>query len=219
MTEHRRPSSSVRPGFARDDWNARYAQKELVWTAEPNRRFAAEAEGLEPGRALDVACGEGRNAVWLAERGWRVTAVDFSDVAIEKAAALAAARGVEVDWVVDDVLAYEPEPGAFDLVVVLYLQLPHDELATALGGAVRALAPGGTLLVLGHDTTNLTDGYGGPKDLSVLFTPEDIVAELRDLVVERAEKVRRGVQLDDGEAVAVDALVRAVRPSRRTLDA
>ena len=70
MTEHRRPSSSVRSGFAREDWNARYAQKELLWTAEPNRLFAAEVGGLEPGRALDVACGEGRNAVWLAERGW-----------------------------------------------------------------------------------------------------------------------------------------------------
>jgi 2-polyprenyl-3-methyl-5-hydroxy-6-metoxy-1,4-benzoquinol methylase len=81
VTEHRRPAASVRPGFAREDWNARYAQKELIWTAEPNRLFAAEVEGLEPGRALDVACGEGRNAVWLAERGWQVTGVDFLDVA------------------------------------------------------------------------------------------------------------------------------------------
>jgi 2-polyprenyl-3-methyl-5-hydroxy-6-metoxy-1,4-benzoquinol methylase len=77
VTEHRRPASSIRPGFARDDWNARYAQKELLWTASPNRLFAAQVGGLLPGRALDVACGEGRNAVWLAERGWRVTAVDF----------------------------------------------------------------------------------------------------------------------------------------------
>jgi SAM-dependent methyltransferase len=213
VTEHRRPASTIRPGFARDDWNARYAQKELLWTAEPNRRFAAEVEGLAPGRALDVACGEGRNAVWLAERGWRVTGVDFSDVAIEKAAALAAARGVEVEWVVDDVVAYAPERGAFDLVAVLYLQLPHDELAAALRHAARALAPGGTIVVLGHDSTNLTDGYGGPKDPAVLFTPEDVVGELGGLAVERAEKVRRTVPLDGGEAVAVDALVRAGRPT------
>jgi SAM-dependent methyltransferase len=213
MTEHRRPASSIRPGFARDDWNSRYAQKELLWTAEPNRRFAAEVEGLEPGRALDVACGEGRNAVWLAERGWRVTGVDFSDVAIEKAAALAAARGVVVEWVVDDVVAYAPERGAFDLVAVLYLQLPHDELAAVLRHAARALAPGGTIVVLGHDSTNLTDGYGGPKDPAVLFTPEDVVGGLGGLAVERAEKVRRTVPLDGGEAVAVDALVRAGRPT------
>ena len=211
MTERRRPQTSIRPGFARDDWNARYAQKELVWTAEPNRRFAAEVGGLEPGRALDLACGEGRNAVWLAERGWRVTGVDFSDVALGKAAALAASRGVEVDWVVADVLEYQPEARAFDLVAMLYLQLPHDELLGAVRTAAGAVAPGGTLLVLGHDTTNLTDGYGGPKDASVLYTAEDLLPALGDLVVEHAEAVERSVPLDDGEAVAIDALVRARR--------
>ena len=177
MTEHQRPASSVRPGFAREDWDARYAQKELLWTAQPNRLFAAEVAGIEPGRALDVACGEGRNAVWLAEQGWRVTGVDFSEVALGKAAELARARGVEVEWVAADVLAHEPPPGAFDLVAVLYLQLPHDELARALRRAARAVAPGGALIVLGHDTRNLTDGYGGPRDASVLFTPADVVAE------------------------------------------
>jgi SAM-dependent methyltransferase len=202
----------VRPGFAREDWNARYAGKELLWTAEPNRLFAAEAGGVSPGRALDVACGEGRNAVWLAELGWRVTAVDFSEVAIAKGGELAAARGVEVEWVVADVLEYEPEPRGFDLVAVLYLQLPADELSRAIRSAVDAVAPGGTLFVLGHDTTNLTGGYGGPKDVSVLFTPEDVVEELAGLEIERAEKVRRTVAIDDGEAVAIDAFVRARRP-------
>ena len=211
MTEQRRPVTSIRPGFAREDWNERYAQKELVWTAEPNRRFAAEVDGLEPGRALDLACGEGRNAVWLAERGWRVTGVDFSDVALEKAARLAASRGVEVNWVVADVLDLEPEPGAFDLVAVLYLQLPREALLQAMRTAAVAVAPGGTLLVLGHDTTNLADGHGGPRDASVLYTAEDVVPALGDLVVERAEAVERSVPLEDGEAVAIDAFVRAHR--------
>jgi 2-polyprenyl-3-methyl-5-hydroxy-6-metoxy-1,4-benzoquinol methylase len=212
VTEHKRPESSVRGGFAREDWNARYAASELLWTAEPNRRFASEVEDLEPGRALDVACGEGRNAVWLAERGWRTTGVDFSDVALAKAERLAASRGVEVDWVHADVLEHEPERGAYDLVAVLYLQLPHEQLAEVLRTSVGALAPGGTLFVLGHDTTNLTHGHGGPRDASVLFTPEDVVAHLEGLVVERAEKVPRTVALDDGEATAIDALVRARRP-------
>ena len=212
MTEQRRPATSIRPGFAREDWNERYAQKELVWTAEPNRRFAAEVDGLEPGRALDLACGEGRNAVWLAERGWRVTGVDFSDVALAKAERLAASRGVEVEWVLADVLEHEPERGAFELVAVLYLQLPHEQLAEVLHTSVGALAPGGTLVVLGHDTTNLTHGHGGPRDASVLFTPEDVVPQLERLVVERAEKVPRTVPLEDGEATAIDALVRARRP-------
>ena len=201
----------MRSGFAREDWNARYAQKELLWTAQPNRLFAAEVEGIEPGRALDVACGEGRNAVWLAELGWQVTGIDFSDVALGKAAELARARGVEVEWVAGDVLVHEPAPGAFDLVAVLYLQLPHDELARALRRAARTVAPGGALIVLGHDTRNLTDGYGGPRDPSVLFTPADVVASLDDLVVERAETVERTVTLDDGDAVALDAFVRAAR--------
>lgn len=211
MTEHRRPASSVRPGFAREDWNARYAQKELVWSAEPNRLFAAEVGGLPAGRALDLACGEGRNAVWLAEHGWRVTGVDFSDVALAKAAELAASRGVEVDWVVADVLDHEPEPRAFDLVALLYLQLPREELLHTVRSAAAAVAPGGTLVVLAHDTTNLTAGHGGPKDAAVLYTAEDVVPQLGDLVVERAEAVERTVPLPDGEAVAIDAFVRARR--------
>ena len=212
MTEHKRPEASVRGAFAREDWNARYAAAELLWTAEPNRRFASEVEDLAPGRALDLACGEGRNAVWLAERGWRTTGVDFSDVALAKAERLAASRGVEVEWVLADVLEHELERGAFELVAVLYLQLPHEQLAEVLHTSVGALAPGGTLVVLGHDTTNLTHGHGGPRDASVLFTPEDVVPHLERLVVERAEKVPRTVPLEDGEATAIDALVRARRP-------
>jgi len=212
VTEHKRPEASVRGAFAREDWNARYAAAELLWTAEPNRRFASEVEDLEPGRALDLACGEGRNAVWLAERGWRTTGVDFSDVALAKAERLAASRGVEVEWVLADVLEHEPERGAFELVAVLYLQLPHEQLAEVLHTSIGALAPGGTLVVLGHDTTNLTHGHGGPRDASVLFTPEDVVPHLERLVVERAEKVPRTVPLEDGEATAIDALVRARRP-------
>jgi SAM-dependent methyltransferase len=212
VTDRPRPESSVRPGFAREDWNARYAAKELLWSAEPNRLFAAEVADLAPGRALDVACGEGRTAVWLAEQGWRVTGVDFSEVALAKATELAVSRNVHIDWVLADVVEHQPEARAFDLVVVLYLQLPGDELARALGHAANALAPGGTLLVLGHDRRNLTEGYGGPKDAAVLFGPEDVVAQLDDLVVERAETVGRTVTLDDGdERTALDAFVRAHR--------
>ena len=203
----------MRPGFARDDWNARYAQKEYLWTAAPNRRFAEEVAGLAPGRALDLACGEGRNAVWLAERGWEVTGVDFSDVALVKAAQLATSRGVEVEWVVADVLDDDPVAGAFDLVVVLYLQLPREAMLRAIRGAARAVAPGGTLLVLGHDSANIADGHGGPKDPAVLYTADDLVPLLEGLTVEHAGPVRRTVALDQGgEAVAIDAFVRVRRP-------
>jgi SAM-dependent methyltransferase len=184
----------------KDDWNRRYAERELVWSAGPNRFLVSEAAGLEPGRALDLACGEGRNAIWLAERGWQVTAVDFSDVAVEKGRA----RNAEVDFRVADLLESDPGEERYDLVIVFYLQVPADELAQVLGRAARAVAPGGTFLLVGHDLRNLTDGHGGPSDPSVLYRAEDIPALLDGLEVERAEPVDR-----DG---AVDALVRATLP-------
>jgi SAM-dependent methyltransferase len=195
----------------RDDWNERYAGTELVWTASPNRFLVAEAEALTPARALDLACGEGRNAVWLAERGWRVTGVDFADVALAKATRLAAARGVEVEWVDADVRAWEPPAEAFDLVVLLYLQLPADERRVVHERAAAAVAPGGTLLVVAHHATNPAEGYGGPKDAAVLFTEDDVVADVPGLEIVRAERVRRPVATPDGEAVALDVLVRAER--------
>src|SRR3954466_2691242 len=112
----------------RDDWNRRYAGSELIWSAAPNRLFAAEAVGLPPGRALDLACGEGRNAIWLAERGWTVTAVDFSDVAVEKGRS----RNADIDFRVADVLELEPDEQTYDLVIVFYLQLRAAEMETVL---------------------------------------------------------------------------------------
>lgn len=193
----------------REDWDRRYAETELLWSAEPNRFLVAEAATLQPGRALDLACGEGRNALWLAELGWRVTAVDFSPVAIDKAQARAAREGRDVDFLCADLLAYEPEPSAFDLVLLLYLQLPADERRLVLTRAAAALAPGGTFLLVGHDLLNLTEGVGGPSDASVLYTPDDIVAELPDFEIEKAERVFRDVV--DSDRPAIDALVRASR--------
>lgn len=194
-------------------WDERYAAVDLVWSAEPNRFLAAEAADLRAGRALDLACGEGRNAIWLAERGWEVTAVDFSRVAIDKARRLAEARGVTVTWAVADVVTATLQPRAFDLVVVLYLQLPARERATALGQAASAVAPGGTLLVVAHDSTNLTDGWGGPQDPNVLYGPDDVVDAIGDLEIVRAERVGREVATDDGTKRAIDVLVRATRPA------
>jgi SAM-dependent methyltransferase len=192
-------------------WDDRYAAAELVWSAEPNRFVEAEVGDLTPGRALDLAAGEGRNAIWLAERGWRVTAVDFSKVACEKATALATARGVQVEVVEADVTTYEPDDAAFDLVVVAYLQTPAPDRAKWLGHARDALAPGATLLLVGHDRANLDGGYGGPQDPAVLTTPEELAAALDGLEVEKAGLVERRVDTTDGERVAIDHLVRARR--------
>jgi SAM-dependent methyltransferase len=200
--------------MGREDWNRRYAGTELVWTAQPNRFLVAETEHLRPGRALDLACGEGRNAVWLAERGWEVVGVDFSDVALEKARALADAGGVDASWVHADLLDFEPSRGAFDLVVAFYLQLPSNVRAPVLRRAADAVASGGTLLVVAHDSSNLESGYGGPQEARVLYSSDDVVDDLRDsgLVIERADVVTRDVETPEGERHALDVLVRATRP-------
>ena len=197
----------------REHWDERYGTEELIWKAEPNRFLVEELDALPPGRALDVACGEGRNAVWLASKGWRVTGADFSRAGLAKAQRLATDRGVEVTWVEADVVEWQPPTASFDLVVVMYLHLPAEQRHRALAHAAAALAPGGVLLVVGHDTSNLLKGTGGPQDPAVLFGPEEIVEDLSGLQIERAEQVKRTVVTDAGETTAIDALVRAVRAS------
>ena len=197
----------------REEWNRRYGGSDLLWTARPNRFLVAEVADLEPGRALDIACGEGRNAVWLAEQGWRVTGVDFSDVALEKASRLAEARAVAPEWLQADLLDFRAEPRAFELVIVFYLQLSGTPRRTILRAAADAVAPGGTLLLVAHDSSNLEHGHGGPQDPAALYTAGDIVADLdgTGLEIERAELVKRPVETPAGERTALDALVRARR--------
>lgn len=199
----------------REEWNRRYAGRELLWTATPNRFLVAETAELTPGRALDLACGEGRNAVWLAEQGWTVTGVDFSDVALEKGRRLAARGGVDVGWVSADLRAYHPEPQAYDLVLLFYVQVPAAERQPIVRAAAEGVAPDGTLLLVAHDRSNLEAGHGGPQEPAVLYTAEDVAADLAGtgVRVERAERVERPVQGADGEHVALDALVRARRPA------
>ncbi len=195
------------------DWDERYAASELVWSAGPNRFVEAELADLPPGRALDLAAGEGRNAIWLARRGWEVTAADFSQVALAKGRRLAG--DTPVRWVCADATRWD-ERSAYDLVVVAYLQLPAAERAAAVRAAYHALWPGGTLLVVAHDSTNLAEGTGGPQDPAVLYTAEDVLDDLagEGFDVLRAERVARTVGDGHGEEparVAWDCLVRLVR--------
>lgn len=195
-----------------EEWDERFAVDEFLFTDQPNRTVVAEVGGLPAGRALEVAAGEGRNAVWLAEQGWTVTAVDFSRVALRKAARLAEVRGVEVSFVPADVLEWVPPVAAYDLVLVAYLQLPAAELSEVLAGAAAAVAPGGTLLVVGHDRDNLARGYGGPQDPDVLYAVDEITEALGVLRVDKAEQIDRLVETELGPRVAIDTLVRAYAP-------
>jgi SAM-dependent methyltransferase len=191
-------------------WDERYAATELVWSAGPNQFVETECADLTPGRALDLAAGEGRNAIWLARQGWAVTAVDFSQVALDKGREVA--RDVEVEWVCADATTWQREE-AYDLAVVAYLQLATDERRAAVRNAFASLAPRGTLLVVAHDSSNLTEGTGGPQDPSVLYTAADVLADLDGAAydVVRADRVEREVAGPDGSETALDSLVRLVR--------
>jgi len=202
-------------------WNKRYAQREFVWSLTPNQTVVAETAHLPVARALDLACGEGRNAVWLAEQGWQVTAIDFAATGLDKARRLAEARGVSVDWVLADVTEYQAPSNAFELVLLAYLHIPPAERECLMQSAVQALVPGGTFLYVGHDSSNIEHGWGGPQDPNVLCTPQDIVALLPGFTIEKAEVIERPVSLEPGHgtpgepgAIALDALVRVVKPVR-----
>ena len=197
-------------------WDERYAASELVWSVGPNQFVEAECADLPPGRALDLAAGEGRNAIWLARRGWHVTAVDFSQVALDKGRTLAG--DVEVEWICADATTWNGAD-TVDLVVIAYLQLPAAERREAVRRGFSALRSGGTFVLVCHDTSNLTEGTGGPQDASVLLTAEDVLSDLadEDFEVVRAERVERFVTVPDehgaeAEQTAYDCLVRLRRP-------
>jgi SAM-dependent methyltransferase len=196
----------------REDWDARYAAVENLWAAKANRFLVAEVADLAPGRALDLACGEGQNAIWLASLGWDVLGIDYSQVAVAKAQARAGRDGVAARFLCADLVEYEPEREAFDLVLVLYLHIPSMQRALVHAKASAALATHGTFVLLGHDLTNLTDGVGGPSDPDILYTAEEIAAELPGLEIEKATTVLRDVHGEERDAI--DTIVRARRPAR-----
>lgn len=182
-------------------WDERYREKPLVWSAGPNQFVAEDLAGLEPGTALDVACGEGRNAVWLAELGWDTTGVDFSGVALDKAAGMARDRGVEVEWVRADVTEWSPDH-TFDLVLIAYVHLPEKAWTDLASRAAGWVAPGGHLYLVGHDVVSV--GVSGPPDPDLLWDPEAAARAAGNLKVVRAE--RRVRILDEGQE-AVDTVV------------
>ncbi|MFQ6229056.1 class I SAM-dependent methyltransferase [Nocardia sp. NPDC002869] len=213
------------------EWDARYVQSDLVWGAPPNNTVVEFVHGLDrrvprlPGpdweipdlpRALDLACGEGRNALWLATHGWRVHGVDFSQVGIDKGRTVATrlTRSIRerITWECADLADPALDLGGpWELILLVFLHLPAPERRRLLRQAATALAPGGMLLVLGHHSENPARGYGGPQDPAILFTPEDVVADLgtdSGLEIDTAREVLRPTESGD----AIDALVVARKP-------
>ena len=190
-------------------WDARYGRDELLWTPDANPILASELDGVAPGRALDLGAGEGRNSLMLARRGWAVTAVGFSEVALTKGRRRAEAEGLAVRWVAGDITTVRPPRGSLDLVLLSFVHLEPRLRRRVLRRAARSLRPGGSVVVVGYDPSNLGDGWRGPQDPVRLFTPDDVLADLPGLVPARADRVLVPV----GGREVVDTFVRAFLPS------
>jgi len=188
------------------DWDDRYRATDRRWSTEPNVFVADRLGSSRSGTGLDLAAGEGRNAIWLAEQGWDMTAVDFSETAIGRGRAISD----EVTWVVADIRTWEPDD-VYDLVVVAYLHIMLDEFEPLIQRVVTWLAPGGELFMVGHDRSNIEHGVGGPQVPAILWDIEEIVPWLNGLDILEAEIVEREVVGDNGPRVALDTLIRARR--------
>lgn len=207
--------------FDRESWDERYRDAESVWSRNPNPQLVAEASNLTPGRALDVGCGEGTDALWLAGQGWRVTAVDFSQVALDRGAARAVAASGEVteriSWERRDLLDWRPEPQSYDLVSSQFMQLPSDQLRPLFARLADSVAAGGTLLVVGHHLSDVSTGLR-PDLPDMFFTASEVAEQLGhgwsiDVADERARSTP-GPDRDD--VVVHDTVLRATRESTPT---
>jgi SAM-dependent methyltransferase len=197
-----------------EKWNQRYQETNPDDHQAHSVILEEQLKGLPPGRALDLAAGEGRNSLYLARQGWQVTAVDFSDVAVKNGRRLAKTQGVSIDWDVADLAVYLPEKEAFDLVCLFYLHVPRELFRKILIKAAEALKPGGTLLVVGHDLSNLTEGFGGPRNPEVLYSPRDVADMLEFMEIREARRESHPGDHGntDRDKIQIDCVVRAVKP-------
>jgi SAM-dependent methyltransferase len=203
--------------FEQPSWDERYGGPGRIWSGRPNAVLAAEAAELEPGRAIDLGCGEGGDAIWLAEHGWQVTGVDFSEAGLTRAAAHAAERGVadRIDWRQADLRTWTADQGGdaglWDLVTSHFLHLLDDGMVEATRQMARAVAPGGTLLVVGHHPDDEHTGLRWSMP-GVLFTAEELSAALDpDLFDVHVEARQREEIRDDVSHHVTDAVLRARR--------
>jgi SAM-dependent methyltransferase len=198
----------------RAEWDARYSEQETaMWSGRPNGRFVAEVTGLPPGRALDVGCGEGADAIWLAERGWTVTAVDVSEVAVRRARDAAERAGVTVDWVCGDALVTSFPPGAYDLVSLQYPALPKAAGEAAVRALLDSVRPGGMLLAVYHDLDDehrqhMAERGFDPADYVMV---DDLVPLLADDFTLELHAVEPRLDPPPGTPHIADVVVRARR--------
>jgi SAM-dependent methyltransferase len=186
-------------------WEALYQRDDQIWSGNVNVNLRTEVEGLKPGHALDLGCGEGGDAIWLAKQGWTVDGADISTVALARAEAAGQEADVPVRWLHRDILNWQPEE-TYDLISSQYMHLPPDLRRDVFTAAAAAIRPGGSLLVVGHSPKAMRefDGQKPPEEL--YFEPEEITTYLGDpwkWLVETCET--------RGEGHHTDAVYRAKR--------
>ena len=164
----------------REEWDRRYAGAEQLWSGSPNGALVAEVAGLSPGRVLDVGCGEGADAIWLAQRGWEVTGLEVSAVALERAAAHAGEAGAAVRWVHAGLVEAALPPASFDLVSAMYPALLRTPDAAAERALLAAVAPGGVLLLVHHAAMETAREQHGEFDPAHYVWPSMVAALLDD---------------------------------------
>lgn len=205
--------------FTAEFWDERYGSKPAIWSGNPNQRLVEQVADLAPGQALDVGSGEGADAIWLAQRGWQVTGIDVSTVALERAAAIAQGAGADIasriSWQQADVLTWEPAPSSFDLVSAQFMHLPPDALAALHKRLAAAVRPGGTLLIVGHHPLDHELGARPMGSGGLLFTAEAIAERLDpaqwEIEVAQAQ-AREGKHPESGDPITWhDAVLRARR--------
>jgi SAM-dependent methyltransferase len=212
MTEHE-PEA-----FDAAFWDARYSSAHSLWSGNPNPHLVTEADGLAAGTALDAGAGEGADAIWLARRGWRVTAVDISGVALDRAAAHAAAAGDDVakliQWQREDLLGWAPPERAYDLVNAQYLHLPTRLRQEIYARLAAAVADGGTLLIVAHHPLDLHTTMPRPQRPELFFTGDELAAELGGdgwEIVTNAAEPREATDLEGRTVTIHDTVFRARR--------
>lgn len=198
--------------------NERYRASSALWSGLPNPQLVTEAADLVPGAALDVGCGEGADAIWLAGRGWRVTAVDLSTVALERSSAHATDAGAEVaeriDWLHADITRWMPAAATYDLVSAHFMHLAKDPREALFGRLAGSVSPGGTLLIVGHHPSDLQTTVPRPPGPELFFTASDVASMLEpnEWDVSVSEARSRPTLDPDGRTVTIhDAVLRAQR--------
>jgi SAM-dependent methyltransferase len=213
-----RADSGVSPQFDQEFWDELYRSRGQRWSGEPNPHLVSETADITPGTALDVGSGEGADAIWLAQRGWQVTAVDLSTIALDRGATRAAAQGTDVasriDWLHEDLTSWLPAEASYDLATAQYLHLPTAPREAIFRRLAASVAPGGTLLIVGHHPSDLQTTIPRPPMPQMFFTASDVAAALDPdqwEILVSAARVRHATD-PEGRTVPIhDAVLRARR--------